>query len=66
MLGNKVSWREDGKTYRVRRDGKVESTNPDEKIDLIDKLGKDFFSRLKGRREAAFQRVPIDDVESTE
>jgi len=28
MLGNKVSWREDGVQYRVRSDGKVEGTDP--------------------------------------
>lgn len=46
MLGSKVSWRDDGKMYKVRMDGKVVETTG---RDWIDSVAHDVFRRLRGR-----------------
>lgn len=66
MLGNKVSWRDDGTQYRVRRDGKVEGTTPDEPKDWIDRTGSEAFKRFKGRGSSRFERIALrGDEEQT-
>lgn len=46
MLGNKVSWRDDGKLYRVRTDGKVVESHGK---DWIDQVAEGCFRRIRGR-----------------
>jgi len=63
MLGNKVSWREDGVQYRVRSDGKVEGTDPNEQKDWIDRFGLDAFRRFRGRSGNLHDRISLSDEE---
>lgn len=64
MLGNKVSWREDGKLYRVRPDGKVVEANQKDWIDIV---AEDVFRRIRGRSSSAVQYGAVSrlDEEST-
>ena len=65
MVGNKVSWREDGKAYRVRLDGKVEESPAGEGKDWIDRFGENCFRRIRGRRseEDRYGRLDLHDDE---
>lgn len=46
MLGNKVSWRDDGKMYKVKIDGKVVETTG---RDWMDTMARNCFRRIRGR-----------------
>ena len=65
MMGNKVSWREDGKVYRVRMDGKVEETPMSEGKDWIDKFGENCFRRSRGGStgEERYDAIHLQDEE---
>ena len=62
MLGNKVSWREEGKVYKVRMDGKVESG---EGSDWIDRFGENLFRRFRGRSNTRIASVQSRDEEQS-
>ena len=60
MLGNKVSWREDGKVYRLRRDGKVETGGG---TDCLDKMAQTVLRRLKGGDMKRLEELTVDHEE---
>lgn len=62
MLGNKVSWREDGKLYKVRMDGRVEQTEEDATKDAIDRFGEACFRRFRnGGGLGRYNRIERDE-----
>lgn len=62
MLGNKVSWREDGKLYKVRTDGRVEQTEEGATKDAIDRFGEACFRRFRsGGGLGRYDRIGRDE-----
>jgi ceramide glucosyltransferase len=64
MLGNKVSWREDGKLYKVKPDGKVVQAHSK---DWIDEVAEGCFRRIRGRGSSVdrYTSVSLSDEEAT-
>ena len=64
MLGNKVSWRDDGRMYKVRTDGKVVETQGKDWIDMV---AEGCFRRIRGRGSNVhrYRAVGLSEEEAT-
>ncbi|KDE08001.1 hypothetical protein MVLG_01704 [Microbotryum lychnidis-dioicae p1A1 Lamole] len=63
MLGNEVGWRDDGKVYRVRRDGSVDLVRDGEESQQWVERGWSWVSNRWGGKKYA--TLPASDEEST-
>ncbi|GAA5884207.1 hypothetical protein JCM16303_002407 [Sporobolomyces ruberrimus] len=64
MLGDTVGWRDEGKVYKVRRDGSVRELEDGEKEAAIERLWAKVVEKWRGVRGKGYIVVSPDDVES--
>lgn len=64
MLGDTVGWRDEGKVYKVRRDGSVRELEDGEKEARIERIWAKIVKRWRGVRGKGYVELTPDDVES--
>ncbi|GAA6016640.1 hypothetical protein JCM11491_006028 [Sporobolomyces phaffii] len=64
MLGDTVGWRDEGKVYKVRRDGSVRELAPGEREAAIERAWARVVHRWRGVRGKGYVELTPDDVEA--
>ncbi|GAA5941109.1 ceramide glucosyltransferase [Sporobolomyces koalae] len=64
MLGDTVGWRDEGRVYKVRRDGSVRELKVGEKEAAIERVWAVVVQRWKGVRGKGYVELTPDDVEA--
>ncbi|GAA5956524.1 hypothetical protein JCM21900_000601 [Sporobolomyces salmonicolor] len=64
MLGDTVGWRDEGKVYKVRRDGSVRELREGEREAWVERAWQGVVVRWTGARGAGYVTLSPDDVEA--
>jgi len=63
MLGDTVSWRDEGQVYRVQRDGSVRALRAGEREAWVERAWARVVRRWEGRSASGYVTLSPDDVE---